>query len=458
MMAERSLKALVTDWAFPRFTLDDRVPRVKLARKQVEKAFGRLQGRPPEGLDSRKLLVEVSHRWQDSGSLAGIQARSLRRLPWVMFAPPPGVPSAFLMDPRFTTAFKRWSLERTSGSRFATLLQAFLRFYPESTELREPWRRFLVKHLGRHDGMRARRWAHRCNRFGLLTLDGPRRLGSKMLDSGGEGERLLEEAGFTGFMADARFVRSATLGAVDEVEHRLSRRSAPDASSLSDWLSVFLTAEMGLRFEELRVPLAEKLLSPWFSRTPETDVRETIMSFLLGALGDPRLQREAWHGVSSGARKVFLSWLVQETLEDFFRIIDATALSRHWKERKEFWGGYLDAGAISEAWLILGTDARIHGRKVLRDSSAQWGKLKGGQPGHSVLLLRVRNVTVIEWSHSGAARFWLEGHSKAPKPYMGIYHAFRLRAPCDHRVIHDQGGKWKRNMRNWIGRETGIYP
>src|SRR5690606_20296324 len=108
---------------------------------------------------------------------------------------------------------------------------------------------------------------------------------------------------------------------------------------------------------ELKPRLAEALLEPFSRQTADDAFQAWARPFLLGHLNDPRRSPVAWSDVSERAQRVMLRWLVQDTIDQFFHVLDRTAKSRHWKDRKRFWQRYVDADAISNAWVILGTDA-----------------------------------------------------------------------------------------------------
>ena len=55
-------------------------------------------------------------------------------------------------------------------------------------------------------------------------------------------------------------------------------------------------------------------------------------------------------------------------------------------------------------------------------------KRAGFQPGHAVLLLRIRGLTVAEWSHNSPCSIWDETDGESgPKLYKGLYSVSELR-------------------------------
>lgn len=265
---------------------------------------------------------------------------------------------------------------------------------------------------------------------------------------------MLEEAGLTGVLADARFLRESLARATERLERRVRLATSLDTSQLETWIAAFTGRDGAVRFGDLRPAIAEALLRPWVNEAPSSEVREWIKVFLLRTLGDPRVRRGEWAPVSPGSQSVLRRWLVKETLDLFFELIDATARDDHWQARKEFWTGYLAKDLIDDAWLILGTQARALGRAEIGRVGSTWALLRGAASDQSALLLRIGGATVLEWSHSGAIRCWVAGDGRAPQLYRPRYSGGTLRADCDWRTRHSRG--WEVEVRNWIGRETGV--
>ncbi|NBC13318.1 MAG: hypothetical protein GVY09_08230 [Gammaproteobacteria bacterium] len=220
-----------------------------------------------------------------------------------------------------------------------------------------------------------------------------------------------------------------------------------------------------LRFKGERTPLADGLLLPFTDGNPGPSVAAPIKAFLLDILGDPRLTgKQRWSGVDPRARQVMLGWLVTETLEDFFRLLEYAAQSdaiarRHWNARKTFWSRYLEAGAIADAWVALGPLARIEARGMLSGSGDTYAVLKPGynvQKNHSAIILRIGQLMITEWSHSGSFRAWRQDASGCPKLYQSDYTRSKLVQTAEHTIAHHSG--WQARVADLIYDQTGIYP
>jgi len=166
------------------------------------------------------------------------------------------------------------------------------------------------------------------------------------------------------------------------------------------------------------------------------------------------MKLRTWHGLDD-ARQVMMRWLVGLTLDEFFRLLDETALDRLWRQRKAFWGHYLKKDQITDAWMILGKSA-VRLAALRRDFfKGRFGHLLRNADGdQSVLLLRIAGITIAEWSHNGRCRFWTRANRGAPKYYEHEYNRTDLINECDRALTHQ--GSWEPRFAAYIFEETGI--
>jgi hypothetical protein len=197
----------------------------------------------------------------------------------------------------------------------------------------------------------------------------------------------------------------------------------------------------------------------WQQRHDPHDVNpELALAFLVALNGDPRFQQHRWNGrVSDRSRAAVERWLCRETIEAFFRVIDALRTDRPdmWQERRSFWLRYLPH--VSGAWLVVGPDAA---------ALPQRGKLKFGHfRQHSVqhdqcgLMLQIRNACIMEMNKNGSAIFWETGAKNLPSLYQETYDRRKYLDAVDERkvfrLMHVFG--WQRKFANQIQQMTGIY-
>jgi hypothetical protein len=269
----------------------------------------------------------------------------------------------------------------------------------------------------------------------------------------------LEVAGLNRGLDHCQFLESGTEKYLKDtaVALRSGNLTRERLKRFLEWLEL----DKGLRFGTLRIETACALLEPFIEKSPEDSVELLLREFFLRRYGDPRLTRSVgWSRVPSQMRYVLTRWLVRIALEDFFRLLDETALDRHWRYRKLFWMAYFQRELITDAWVVLGPDATRMAEQSFDQNDLVTGKLRAGggiQRNHSVLLLRLPGITVAEWSHNGACRIWLDGNPHAPKIYQLSYARAELVHGEDFSQSHygAEHGSWQRSIADWVGENIG---
>jgi len=219
----------------------------------------------------------------------------------------------------------------------------------------------------------------------------------------------------------------------------------------------------------------EACLSPFEEGAPAPELQKVLMSVLVTEFGDPRISE--WPRLSGkrGAERrercltTIRRWLSIEYLDLFIRIIEATAVDYQFAPRKRFWLQYFEKGVISDLTLVLASDANSVARRT-RGQSAEseymkWASLSAALPDQSVLLMRLGDLVIAEWSHSGAMRFWLADNKSAPKFHKNEYTASELRAgsikvrtSSGYRdsIVHLPNGQWMTFASDAIEFHTGV--
>ncbi len=219
----------------------------------------------------------------------------------------------------------------------------------------------------------------------------------------------------------------------------------------------------------------EAMLSPFEAAPPSPDVQKVLMGVLVLKFGDPRIRVWPGPGGKDGEvrRDVCVAtirrWLSIEYLDLFIKIIEATAEDRQFRPRKKFWLKYFEKGVISDLTLILATDAdniarTMRGKKGNAEYM-QWANLNLALPNQSVLLMRLGDLIIAEWSHSGAMRFWKAEDKAAPVFHLSEYNSPRLRngsikikvgVGTRESLVHQPNGQWMMWARNAIEYHTGV--
>lgn len=231
--------------------------------------------------------------------------------------------------------------------------------------------------------------------------------------------------------------------------------------SLISSLLEFSELDDKFRYPQLRIDTADSILMSLHHIQIQPDVKEALKTFFLTYYGDPRVELSGWHGVSDEARRVFQSWLVEKTMEDFFNLLSHVAdtqsdSDRHWRYRKRFWNAYLKKGYIDEAWFALGNRAYEQAPNFIKGKH-NYSSLSGGDSRHSVLIMKIGDLILTEWSHSGSYRVW-NSAQYAPVFYEKHYNRDDVISNCDHSGAHhgNETGGWQQRLSTHISDLTGL--
>ncbi|WP_295883935.1 EH signature domain-containing protein [uncultured Thiohalocapsa sp.] len=397
--------------------------------------------------------------------MSGLSSAELRTAPWVIFEPFGEDAGAIALAARdgVLPAYLRELFRRGKASAVAALIHCFLLFYPQRLPLFEQLREVIpAQLLPRVSGGRIARWRGCADQCGLFAADAPIQLAARLAQAEEAPDLVLERCCLAGQLTTGEFAREAFSRFLAATSSQLRTASA-STNLLERLLSLSRRPDDArrFRFERDRFALVNGLLLPFAEGSPGPAVAEPIKAFMLDMLGDPRLTG-TWNGADPRARQVMLGWMVTQTLEDFFRLLEYAANSdatarRHWAARKTFWSRYLRAGVIADAWVALGPVARIEARDMLSGSGQTYAVLKPGynvQKNHSAIVMRIGNLVITEWSHSGSFRAWRSDAPACPRLYQDTYTRRELVTNPVHELAHYSG--WQSRVADLIYDETGI--
>jgi hypothetical protein len=170
-------------------------------------------------------------------------------------------------------------------------------------------------------------------------------------------------------------------------------------------------------FENWRKEMARALTLPFGSQIPAQADRDLISNFLVGRFGDPRVQSSRWIGLDD-VSDILKRWLTEQSLRQFFDVVDKIAPDRAWKYRRKFWLAYHNQGLIKNAWVVFGADGsaealRSFGKEARFGAFNSYGQ-KQIQKGHAVLLLDFGQCVVADWSYNGFCNIWPSNSSIKP--------------------------------------------
>jgi EH_Signature domain len=343
-----------------------------------------------------------------------------------------------------------------------TIIMAYLRQFPVDHPI--------FNRLAAAAGLVSRRqdwpWHERGERWSLWDVEaGPQRLATGLMATDDNGQ-ILRESGFDQ-LSDSRFL-AVTLEAACMAA---STKGSAEAKQAGTRLIALIGLLPGTgRLDGL---LAYALLVPWVSTAPPDAYRQQLLRFLVGRIGDPRLQPLRWSAIRREALDripgadpdtvftVLRRWLVQDTVRQFFDIVAKTTDDRvQWGARAKFWLAYLDAGFISDAWFAFGRAAQNSVRRLAKGEEVSSAIIEGQgvTANHSSLLISMGDIRIAEWSDNRASRFWSATDRKAPELYKRRYQTSVLLAMTGEsgfeRLSHN--GNWQSKFAGKIFRMTGI--
>ncbi len=190
-----------------------------------------------------------------------------------------------------------------------------------------------------------------------------------------------------------------------------------------------------------RALVVRALLRPWRQSAPPEVLRRRIQRFVVSKVGDPRSREAPWSQLAQQLTNrgfpaepddlamIIRRWLVKDTFDLFFRLVGRTTDDPvQWRRRDAFWRRYLESDLVTNAWFILGDDAkrasRADGGQL--DAAGGHGELQSGaMSDQSALLMQIGELTIAEWSSNGSCCFWRPGAERAPvfgsRKFDGVY-------------------------------------
>ena len=454
-----ALRHILDDRAYPALNAQREMRPLACegALTQLRRRHGDTDVVRPRQFNPLTTYEEISSLYA-AGALDSISPRSLKQAPWVCFFQVADKP-ILGKDTGLTKAMLRLFKDRGRPLLVMSLLHCFLRDYPQEWTTFDTWRSGIEELLSAKDDRRALT-LDRVRRNFLLEKDGPARLAKVVLMNDGRIDDAMASAKLGGELAAGGFARTCFSEMCRHIRRELGtiRITKPDLQRFLDYAA----NQDDLRFPSQRADLANSLLEPLSVDEPEVAIKGAIQGFMLKHLHDPRLSKERWLGVSETSRNVILRWLVGATLEDFFHVLDKTApgteQGRRWTYRKAFWSAYNRKRLISDAWIALGPDAKLLIKRAGSSDVLRYGRLDGATAVDCLLLLRVGNLTIAEWSHTGSCRVWLSNNKLRPELYKWRYLKSSITSSSPDEAIRHAGaqtGHWQNELASLIRRHTG---
>ena len=209
-------------------------------------------------------------------------------------------------------------------------------------------------------------------------------------------------------------------------------------------------------------------------RSPSDPIFKNIIQLVENNYPDPSTKLEGWPSVieelggfntRQECIETVKKWRIFKSINFFFDIMEQIidrASAHQFPDRKRFWLSYFNENRVTDAWIILsklGQERLRYLRQTNREeyNSLRCAHLSGAASGQCALLLKLGDLTVMEFSHSGKVRIWGDEESlkyQPPKLHRQYYHADDLRANCpdSQMFTHDHYGNWRGRVRNCINK------
>lgn len=447
----------------PKFNLAGKpnIPNIEEFKAFVAEKIGNTTKLEPQAYKDlyRKYYQEIVTEWEESGSLANLPLKVFNKIPVI---------SVLSFDSRLKligdNKFRRAWLILIAKQRNARHARKTYRAVFRNYDSYQPYLEQIfnyVRPLIRSAALRScKKLAALDDRYDLLNPEIIKNIADYILHHRDKpSDEILLAIGIGGSLQEAEI--SAAVG-----KELLARNFAclqhGDDSILTRTLEYFQNdTDDTLRFNYMRNDILKSLLENYLEQDPPAEIKAQIEAFTDRYLGDPR-GNPRWQGVDAEIRQVVARWKIEVTLRVFFALLDYVAKTdsthaRHWQERKEFWRGYLDAGKIAGAWVVLGKRYLSHHDLFNTDNLkfAKFSASAGIQSSHCAIIMQINNFVLTEWSHVGALRIWQAGAKRVPKLYKDEYQPTELK----NMNLYEEGcishiGNWQERARSILDAET----
>lgn len=296
---------------------------------------------------------------------------------------------------------------------------------------------------------------------------GPERLAQAALTGGSSPSQLLEHIGARGPVVLGGLARAASAAGLVRLRATPPRSAQDHLKVLKSWV---MRGEEFV-FPEQRNEIARTLVLPFRDRSLPADERRSLTRFVLDHFEDPRSKPQKWIGMDDVAA-IVRKWLVEQSLRQFLDVVGAVAMPDQWAYRRAFWLAVYDAGLIDDAYVAFDPAGASLAERRFKDD-APFGRLRAGdgqiQEGHSVLIMKIGNAVVADWSHNGRCNIWESSDRGAPLLHKASYVRSDLRKGLPNSYSEDQRNArgvyqhngaptyvWQQRIAAHIQRLTGV--
>jgi hypothetical protein len=287
------------------------------AKRELEEKLGSATGtlKPPEDLDV--VAARVADRLEKGQAL---ELRDLHRAPWCIWH------AVMRERTKLVKPLLDQIEERSQRRSYGALAAAWLYHFKPTA--------FAVSLVG--DFL-----ARNAERLGYPYTEA--QASYYLFDARGGPSRIADIAISTGQTPDAILYSANIRGNAVGYREEIYRKGVSKLRSVSDSLKRLETLKrwiyedrMQVRFETLRAPAVNAALEPFGDKMPDKDICDRFLDFSLGLLGDPRIHAARWH-TCERAKEIALHWLTEQSLRQFFEVVDRVARPEQWMFRRRFW-------------------------------------------------------------------------------------------------------------------------
>jgi EH_Signature domain len=234
-------------------------------------------------------------------------------------------------------------------------------------------------------------------------------------------------------LAKAGLSRSVWLAGIKEIEKITSGNERERFERLTQWNGAD-TQE--ILFSSLKAQFVAAVIRPYGNGGPaDKSLRNAIVNFLLGVLGDPRLDSHKWIGLDD-AVAVMNRWLVEQSFRQFLDIVEKISENeQQWEYRRAFWEGLFkkcqQTRTELHAWVVFAGKGAKAAREIF-GSNASFGVFRDGSQAlletHAAFMLEIGDYLFVDWNESGPCNVWRRNTAtKRPKLYQDYYRRDQLR-------------------------------
>ena len=317
-------------------------------------------------------------------------------------------------------------------------------------------------------------WPQKIREYALLEPeDAPNVLADKILHDNRPAHDVLFDAGLTtpgrqfGGLAQEAFRR-----ACQKVVRMKGAEAASRQKTLIDWAR---TNQGKFGYPHAWKEFVEASLLPWEIVEPSEAHKSALIAMLddYGG-GDPRAKPGQWRVVmdtAPGAYAVLMRWLTRASVLQFLDIVDRLmpdyAARKMWAYRRAFWTSYLlsdgNSPGIDAAWVAFGDEGARLAKRVAVESGdrsfSAFGKQNDKSAQHAALIIRMGDLTIVDWSHSAKFQVWRRGDARTPALFEKEYRYGALYcAPIQESHSSPSTYTWQRKLAQIIEGKTFFRP